>query len=206
MANHPLFYFVILKDKELKIFDNNFNPMKKPLNGFFSFIYFDVDQLMVVGYLIDYGSHHSGLNRMIQTLRQFTNKYRHHLFAHAPKDFHLPYNQPAAGGGVLFYQGLVILWHLKSGSYSQQNQHCHDAHPPLLKTLIQRLGLPNDRFINLQRAEQFEKYELPRLFEANGQFQSHAQLALIIDDICQRLQLPPITSKIPHHQTEVTYP
>lgn len=185
-----LFYFAIRKGKQFQFYDNDYKPVHKPLHGFYSFIHYN--EALVLGFLVDYGSQHSGLHTLLKTLRFIANKYRHHIFAHAPNDFLLPQGEPIAGGGILFFNGEVILWHLKSGSFSSNKLHCDDNQPVLLNGLIRQLGLPAERFLNLTKAEIFENDILQQLTSANGQFRPISNDIDQLNMICQQLNLMPV--------------
>ena len=164
-----LCYFLTFDDGKLQVKDHELKQLdEKELNGLYSFIHYNQPRLMVVGALQDYGSQHSGLASIVESLKKQWQILRNSLFFfNKLSELPLPQEQPTAGGGLFILNGVVVLWHLKSGSYSLDNDSCHDD-SPLLDELIEQVGLPADCFISVEQAEQFERDYLRYYFDANG--------------------------------------
>jgi hypothetical protein len=168
-SSSALCYFLTFEDGQIRVQDSDLKPLtEKALHGLYSFIHYNKPRLMVVGELHEHRSQHSGLSSIVEALKRQWQALRHHLFFNRLASFVFPNEKPSAGGGLFVLNGVVVLWHLKSGSYSLPNDHCHDQNPAL-DELIKQIGLPSDRFVSLEQAEQFERDYLQQHFHPNGQ-------------------------------------
>ncbi len=185
------FCFATLKKGKRHYYDFDYNELHGSiLNGLHAFVYYPDPGLIVFNRLINYGSQHSGLNALVQIKKQSLDNFRNHFFPSGPTNFILPNIAPAAGGVALFWKGLVVIWHLKSGTYSFKNPACHDNNSEL-KTLIEALGLPPENFITIAQAEFFEQYCLRSMFEPDGQYRDLIKAPELIHKICKVMELQP---------------
>lgn len=188
----PLCYFVIQSRGKFCFFDDNFNPLNElVLNGYYSFIRYDNPNLMVMGELIDYGSHHSGLELIVQTIRHHTTLLRHYFYSIHTKPIFLPKDAPAYGGGVLYLNQEEVCWHVKCRSYSLENPACHDESPEL-SNLIHTSGLPANRYVSVKQADYFETHFMRQLLKPNGQYPIPTAPREAANKICEVLCLSPL--------------
>ena len=193
-----LCYFAVLEQEQLCFFDSDFIPQQGlTLNGSFAFIRYEHPDVMAIHSLIDHGSQHSGLDSFVQTLKQQLTTQRSRFFNRNHLPFFLPSQQPSYGGGIIFLKGDIVCWHLKSRSFSLTNPMCHDGNVHL--EIIKRAsGLPEARFITIEKADLFETYFMPVILTPEGQYPHNASEQDLADLICQIVQLP-LMSQMPYN-------
>ena len=185
----PLCYFLTFEEGRIYVQDNDLKPLDShSLHGLYSFIHYSQPRLMVIGALHEHGSQHSGLASIVEALKRQWQSLRNHLFFNKSVDLLLPTQKPIAGGGLFILNGVVVLWHLKSGSYSLPNDMCHD-NSPSLDDLIKQIGLPSDRFVSVEQAEKFEREYLLGHFHPNGKLINESSSHVLIDHVREVLKL-----------------
>ncbi len=189
MSEKSLCYFFNIDQAHPLIQSNHFKSLDtSALHGLFSFLHYRQSRVMVVGEMKNYGSRHSGLASVVQAMKSQAMALRHHLFFQGANVLPYPQGTPSAGGGILFSQGMVILWHLKSGSYSATNPQCHDEDPSVLHDVIQTIGLPAERFISVAEAEKFERDFLHQCFKPNGQYRDEAVVPQLVNQVSDAIK------------------
>jgi hypothetical protein len=145
------------------------------LTGLFSYVlYKEEGNLLIISTLTQYRSNHSGINLVKTSLRRRSISQ--------PKEnpiFFSSDNPPEFGGEILLLKGKIVFWNFKSGSYSEKNENLHDESPRLHQKIYQS-GLPPERFISIQKANEFEKLYLKSIFLENGQYKIKPAVGTIL--------------------------
>lgn len=200
-----LCYFAILEQGEFNFCDSDFNLLPGlALHGSFAFIRYENPALFMIGKLHDYGSHHHAYALLVDVLKQHIALYRDRFFSLGARHFLLPVNQPIYGGGVVFFQGEVVYWHLKSRTFSLHNPACHDEGLALEK-IKNTAGFPSNRFISVAQADFFEAHYMRQLFQADGQYIDSSRPDELVYRICQMVQLPSLIKNEPKESNELTF-
>ncbi|MFC3909188.1 hypothetical protein ACFORL_08905 [Legionella dresdenensis] len=168
-----------LSSLPLLILDDHFKPVQN-FSGIYAFILyqnsFQKETKLALQPFVDYYSNHSGLSQLFLTFKKnYLKKYTEGEGSAFFEENNIrkkiaDMEKPVGGGQIIFCNNQVVCWDLKSRAYSCcESSPCNAHNPETLKAFVSSIGLPVNRYINLEAAELFDQ-RLNEYFDKQGKF------------------------------------